>query len=71
MAPPRTNQSHTPIGAGTPRLTFQKVESIEEATARFGAEDANHGGDLTREGAVGQLNTIDYHCPPTRKSSSH
>lgn len=39
----------------TPRLTLPMVESIETATTRFGADDASHGGGLSREAAVGQL----------------
>jgi len=45
--------SHDTIG--TIRLTLPMVRSIEQATARFGAEDASHGGGLSREAAVGQL----------------
>lgn len=48
MARPR---EHT----GTPRLTLRMVKRLERATTRFGADDASHGGGLSREAAVGQL----------------
>ncbi|HEX5206101.1 MAG TPA: hypothetical protein VFW27_39765 [Actinoplanes sp.] len=46
--PPRNESSVT-------TLTMSTVTGIEQATARFGAEDATLGGGLSREAAVGQL----------------
>lgn len=37
------------------KLTMTMVTGIEQATARFGAQDAALGGGLSREAAVGQL----------------